>query len=107
MVQGLITSWKLLQLFNPDPGLWTYTKCGRLWKYLCRRDLDGILALQIRPLMSHSTNLGDTRIAAGDKMCQGLLSNVRKATIYPPIQQQMRSAVQCIGTALWGSTKGG
>ena len=29
-------------------------------------------------------------------------SNVREASIYPLIQQQRRSAVQCIGTAIWG-----
>ena len=67
-----------------------------------RHDLDGISALvvPIHPLMSHSTNLGDTRIAFGDKMCQAFSSNVHEASIYPPIQQQMTSAVQCIGTAV-------
>ena len=73
-----------------------------------RHDLDGILALvvPIRRLTSHSSNLGDTRILFGDKMCREFSSNVREASIYPPIQQQMRSAVQCIGCALWGEVLG-
>ena len=70
-----------------------------------RHDSDGISALPIHRLMSHSTNLGDTRTAIGDKMYQEFSSNVREASIYPPIQQQMRS-VQCIGTALWGWSVG-
>ena len=67
-------------------------------------DLDGISALvvPIRGLMSHSADLGDTRISVRDKMCQEFSSNVREASIYPLIQQQRRSAVQCIGTAIWG-----
>ena len=67
-------------------------------------DLDGISALvvPIRGLMSHSADLGDTRISVRDKMCQEFSSNVREASIYPLIQKQRRSAVQCIGTAIWG-----
>ena len=67
-------------------------------------DLDGISALvvPIRGLMSHSADLGDTRISVRDKMCQEFSSNVREASIYPLSQKQRRSAVQCIGTAIWG-----
>jgi len=44
-------------------------------------DLDGISALvvPIRGLMSHSADLGDTRISVRDKMCQTFSSNVREA----------------------------
>ena len=52
--------------------------------------------MTIRGLMSHTAQ----RVAFGHRMFQAFSSNVREASMSPPIQQHMRSAVQCIGTTL-------
>jgi len=61
-------------------------------------DLDGISALvvPIRGLMSHSADLGDTRISVRDKMCQEFSRNVGG---YVAAESRTTTSIWCTGLA--------
>ena len=109
MVWSLITSWKVFQVFNPDLGLWTYTKCGPAFVLPHRHDLDGVISALVVPihgLMSHRPQIkGTNELPLGIKCVKNSQAMfVRPASTHPfnsKLEAQFNTLVRFLGVKCW------